>query len=203
MFHDRKEICSALRTSLQLLREEGVKIDSITFAGNGEPTMHPDFEGVMEDVIEMRNLYSSDSEISVLSNSLLASKPSVRRALMKADRRIMKLDAGNARMFNLLNQPNGQGQFSKVMETLCSFNGDLEIQSFFVHGSHNNVEVDNTTLEELASWLECIKKIHPRKVLIYSLDRPAPATGLTKVGYEDLVKIALPLRSMGIEAAVF
>jgi len=82
MFHDRKEICSALRTSLQLLREEGVKIDSITFAGNGEPTMHPDFEGVMEDVIEMRNLYSSDSEISVLSNSLLASKPSVRRALM-------------------------------------------------------------------------------------------------------------------------
>lgn len=203
VFHAKEEIHTALKTSLELLREKGEKIDSITFAGNGEPTMHPDFEGVMDDVISLRNLYCVNAEVSVLSNSLLASRPTVRRALMKADRRIMKLDAGNETMFNLLNQPNGQGQFAKVMETLCSFDGDLEIQSFFVRGMHDGTVVDNTTPEEVASWLECIRKIHPKKVLIYSLDRPAPATGLTKVGTADLESIALPMKSIGIETAVF
>lgn len=165
--------------------------------------MHPFFESIVDDVIALRDSYSSGSNISVLSNSLLASKLPVRRGLMKVDRRIMKLDAGNEAMFNLLNQPNGKGQFTKLIETLCSFNGDLEIQSFFVHGTYNGIVIDNTTRFEVSSWLDCIKNIHPKKVLIYSLDRPAPATGLTKVDIEELELIALQVQELQIKAEVF
>jgi len=176
--------------------------DVITFAGNGEPTLHPEFEGIIDDTIELRNLLAPKARIAVLSNSSMLHKPSVVRALLKIEDNILKLDSAFEETVRLIDCPVGRFNLSKVVENLKAFDGKLIIQTLFVRGNFNGQIVDNTTEREVAAWLKLIEEIKPQQVMIYTIDRDTPAMGLEKVKLEDLKQIASRVESLGIKVQV-
>ena len=202
VFYKRDEIKLQLEKSLIDLKIKNVKLDSITFAGNGEPTMHPQFYKIIDDVIDLRNYYFPECKISVLSNSLMLGNDKIIDALKKIDNRILKLDAGTEKMFQLINQPLNKRTLNWVVSQLMKFNGDLIIQTIFLRGYHNGNYIDNTTDEEINEWLIQLKKIKPQKVMIYSIDRATPEKKLQEIELNELYKIANRVNLIGIETLV-
>lgn len=199
----REEVKEALETKLLAMCEEGVKPDVITFAGNGEPTMHPDFGAIIDDTIEVRNRLCPEAKIAVLSNSTMLYKPAVFDALNKIEDNILKLDSVLDRRIQQLNAPNSPSfTFGQLLEQLLLFEGNLIIQTMFLRGECNGESVDNTTEEEINGWLQALQKIKPKKVMIYTIDRETPVSGLRKVGKEDLEAIADRARELGFEVSV-
>lgn len=176
---------------------------SITFAGNGEPTTHPDFAGIIDDTIELRDKFAPGSIISVLSNGSMLHKKSVADALKKVDKNILKLDAGTESTFQAINQPLGGLTLEKTVKKMLGFEGKLIIQTLFVRGKYNGKIIDNTTENELAEWLKIIEKIKPQSVMIYPIDRETPAAGLEKISKKELQAIAKKVEALGIVAEVF
>ncbi|MCX6297312.1 MAG: radical SAM protein [Bacteroidetes bacterium] len=201
-FFSREDIKIKLKEKLEELSNNKTALNSITFAGNGEPTMHPLFEEIIDDTIELRNLFYPECKISVLSNSLMLNNPKVVAALKKIDNRIMKLDAGSEKTFHLINQPLNNRNLDWVIQQLKKFNGDLTIQTLFVKGDHNGAHIDNTTEEEINSWLEILKTITPKEVMLYSIDRPTPEKNLEKIPKDKLIEIAEKVKLIGIDAIV-
>ncbi len=202
VFYKRDEIKLQLEKSLIDLKIKNVKLDSITFAGNGEPTMHPQFYKIIDDVIDLRNYYFPECKISVLSNSLMLGNDKIIDALKKIGNRILKLDAGTEKMFQLINQPLNKRTLNWVVSQLMKFNGDLIIQTIFLRGYHNGNYIDNTTDEEINEWLIQLKKIKPQKVMIYSIDRATPEKKLQEIELNELYKIANRVNLIGIETLV-
>ena len=200
---DRKTLKSILSEKLQKLRGIINEPDTITFAGNGEPTIHPDFAGIIDDTIEVRDNYSPQTVISVLSNASMLHKPEVTDALMKIEKNIMKLDTGIEETFKSLNQPNGNLKLQKVVEHLEAFNGKVIIQTLLIRGSYNGSYIDNTSEKELNAWLPLIKMINPEYVMIYPIDRGTPAKGLEKISEPELIKIADRVEAEGINTEVY
>ncbi len=201
-FHKRDEVKKQLEIILKQLLSEEKKLNSITFAGNGEPTIHPDFNLIIDDVIKLRDHYFPECKISVLSNSLMLSNSKVTEALKKVDNRILKLDAGTEETFQLINQPLNKRTLKWIVEQLIKFNGDLTIQTLFLKGNYKNKNIDNTTDFEIESWLSNLKKIKPKSVMIYSLDRATPAKDLQKIDNATLNSIAKKVNEIGIETIV-
>ncbi|OFY82195.1 MAG: radical SAM protein [Bacteroidetes bacterium RIFCSPLOWO2_12_FULL_35_15] len=201
-FHKRADVKNQLETILKQLQSEEKKLNSITFAGNGEPTLHPDFNLIIDDVIKLRDHYFPLCKISVLSNSLMLNNSKVTEALKKVDNRILKLDAGTEETFQLINQPLNKRTLKWVVEQLIKFNGDLTIQTLFLKGKYKNHTIDNTTDFEIESWLSNLKKIKPKLVMLYSLDRATPAKDLQKIDAATLNSIAKKVEAIGIEAIV-
>lgn len=199
----RLHVKEALEQKLSSMEEEGMCPDVITFAGNGEPTMHPEFEGVIDDTIELRDRFCPKAKIAVLSNSTMLHKPGVFRALNKIEDNILKLDSVLDSRIQQLNVPNSPSfLFEKLLDQLKQFNGNLIIQTMFLRGECNGESVDNTTEEEVAGWLEALKEIRPKQVMIYTIDRETPVKGLQKVSKEDLEAIANRARAIGFEVSV-
>lgn len=199
----REEVKIALAEKLDAMRAEGLVPDVITFAGNGEPTMHPDFAGIIDDTVEIRNLHCPEAKIAVLSNSTLLHKEDVFQALCKVDDNIMKLDSVLDSRIRQINDPNQPGFcFERLLEQLCRFDGKLIIQTMFLHGERDGQPVDNLTEEEIAGWLEALKKIRPRQVMIYTIDRETPLKTLWKATKEELDDIAERARREGFEVSV-
>jgi len=201
-FHIREEVASQLKEALMDLKIKKVKLDSITFAGNGEPTMHPQFNLIIDDVINLRNEYFPSCKISVLSNGLMLGNGKVVNALKKIENPILKLDAGTERTFQLIDQPINNRTLDWLVNQLKKFNGDLIIQTLFLRGKHNNELIDNTTDNEIEMWLEKLKIIKPKKVMIYTIDRATPAKHLEKIKVEKLEEIAKKVELIGMEAMV-
>lgn len=200
----RSEIKQALETKLILLQAKSNFPDSITFAGNGEPTMHPDFPGIVEDTVGLRNQYFPNSEITVLSNSSLIDKPSVFGALMKVDNNILKLDAGTEETFRLINNPGSATlTLEKIVGNLRKFRQKVIVQTLFVRGEINGRRVDNTTESEVDAWLGHISNIRPRYVMLYPIDRATPAPGLEVVTKEELYEIAEKLKKIRVKSSVY
>ena len=176
--------------------------DVITFAGNGEPTLHPEFEGIMDDTLELRNRLAPKARIAVLSNATMLHKPSVVRALLKVEDNIQKLDSAFEETIRKIDCPASNFRLNEVVENLKSFNGKVIIQTLFLKGNFKNEVIDNTTEEELAEWMKLIVEIKPSLVMIYTIDRDTPATGLEKVKLDDLQKIADRVRAIGFEVQV-
>ncbi|MDC1106297.1 radical SAM protein [Prolixibacteraceae bacterium] len=189
-----EEVKERLEKQLQKMTEEGELPDVITFAGNGEPTLHPHFKKVIEDTIMLRDKYCPKAKVAVLTNSTTSHRKQVVEALNMVDDNIMKLDGGNEEIIRAIDQPVGPFDINDTIDRLKQFDGDLIIQTLFMRGVFNGKTVDNTTKEEIEAWVECIKKIHPRQVMIYSLDRDTPAQGLIKVKKEELEEIATYIR---------
>lgn len=202
-FADRLVIAAALRARLIQMKQEGVKPDAITFAGNGEPTMHPEFAGIVEDVAKVRDELSPGTQIVVLSNAMLADREQVRRGLMKADRRILKLDAGDAQTFRLINGPQSETTYQKITNTLESYAGKAEVQTMFLTAKHDGHVIDNTTVASVSLWIQELKRIKPLLVQLYSVDREAPLHSVKPVSKEILERIAEQVRREGIRAEVF
>lgn len=199
----REEVKEALIQKLSTMQSEGIAPDVITFAGNGEPTMHPQFEGVIEDTIATRNRFFPKAKIAVLSNSTMLHKEGVFRALNKIEDNILKLDSVLDSRIQQLNVPNSPAfTFDRLMEQLCRFEGNLIIQTMFLKGEVNGQSVDNTTETELEGWLEALKKIKPKQVMIYTIERETPLKGLQKVSKETLDEIADRAREEGFDVTV-
>ena len=198
----RYDVYQSLEKKLQEMIENNEKPDVITFAGNGEPTIHPAFSSIIDDTIELRNQYFPESKISVLSNSTMIHNKHVVTALQKVDQNILKLDSVIQTTIQKLNQPAGKFLIKELLENLKFFNGRLIIQTLFTRGLHNGTMVDNTTDTELTAWAAAIKEIAPEKVMIYTIERNTPLSGLQKISEEELNKIALRITQLGIEVQV-
>ena len=201
--HPRKEVYKALDKMLQQMLTDGNPPDNITFAGNGEPTVHPDFAGIIDDTIALRNKYFPKAQISVLSNATQVHKDSVMQALKKVDQNILKLDTANDRLLHIINRPTGKLDTRTIVERLKKFDGDLTIQTMFIRGSYKGEHFDNTTPQEVANWLELIKEIKPKNVMIYPIERDTPTSGMVKIPKKELDLIGEQVRALGIETFVY
>ena len=202
-YFDTNIIVTAIEKRFKELQKNKESIDSITFAGNGEPTMHPDFDKIIDAVISLRNSYLPGVKITVLSNSALLGKNKVFNALLKVDKRVLKLDAGNTNMLNLIDMPLAKRDINWYIEKLKLFNGDLNIQTIFLKGTYNEKFIDNTSNEEINTWISALKEIKPKEVMIYTIDRETPASNLEKIKKDKLDEICLTLNREGIIANVY
>lgn len=189
------EVRAALEARLQKMKEEGPTPDVLTFAGNGEPTLHPKFPEIIEVVSGLRDRYFPEARISVLSNATRINRPEIRNALLKVDNNILKLDSAIESTMRKMNQPwNPDFHIGTLVENLKLFQGKLIIQTMFLRGSHAGEPIDNTTDREVDAWIELVKEINPYKVMIYSIDRETPIQTLEKVSGEELRAIASRLQ---------
>ncbi|MDD4671323.1 MAG: radical SAM protein [Bacteroidales bacterium] len=198
----RTEVKQKMVERLESMKANGDMLDVITFAGNGEPTLHPDFEGIIDDTIELRDKYFAQARVAVLSNSSMLHKQSVVNALKKVDQNILKLDSAFDSTIQILNQPNKPTAAHQVVEHLEQFNGNFILQTLFVRGGYKGKELDNTTEKEVEQWLSIVKKLMPKEVMIYTIARDTPIEALTKVPVSDLEDIADRVRALGIPVQV-
>lgn len=199
----RDEVRVELERRLISLQQKNTKLDVITFAGNGEPTMHPQFGDIINDTIALRNIYFPQTKVSVLSNAMHLNKEMVFDALKKVDNNILKLDSANMETVRLINQPNTPSySIERQINLFKRFEGDFIMQTMFFRGSHNGKLVDNTTENEVLAWLEIVRQTNPRQVMIYSIDRETPEKKLIKVHIDELNRIGYRVNGLGIHVLV-
>jgi wyosine [tRNA(Phe)-imidazoG37] synthetase (radical SAM superfamily) len=198
----RDEVSAKMEEKLLEMTASGELPDVITFAGNGEPTLHPEFEGIIEDTINLRNQLTPKARIAVLSNATMLHKPSVVRALMKVDDNIQKLDSAFEETIRKMDCPSSNFRLADVVENLKQFNGQVILQTMFLRGTFKGETIDNTVEKEVAAWLKLVTEIKPSQVMIYTIDRDTPASGLEKVTIEELQQIGERVRLLGFKVQV-
>jgi len=203
LFPARQLVYEFLEHRLKEMVEEDYFPDALTFAGNGEPTLHPEFARIVDDTIVLRDKYTPAAKVSVLSNASMIHDPGVFQALFKIDNNILKLDAGSERIFKLINNPLLTVNFYDLIRNLKKFEGNLIIQSMFLRGYFENQPVDNTTEEEVGEWLNHIKEINPKMVMIYPIARATPVHSLEKIPVFELEEIAKQVRKAGLKVQVY
>lgn len=196
-------ILQAIEEKLKQCRQDNVPIDSITFSGNGEPTLHPDFLQIIDNLIIIRDHLYPNAVITCLTNATQLQKEEVRLALLKIENPMLKLDAGTDELLQIINRPTFPITLEEIVTEMKKFNGKMMIQTLFVRGEVDGVDFDNTAESNLSKWLEIIKLLNPKRVVLYSLDRETPAHHLTKIYKKELETIADKVRNFGIEAAVY
>ena len=201
-FNSREDVRDMLREVLSKMVQDGTPPDVITFAGNGEPTMHPDFEAVIDDTIALRDELCPAAKVSVLSNATQLHREDVRKALFRVDNNILKLDSAFDVTVQLVNKPVGSYSVKRTVELMKLFEGQMILQTMFLRGEYLGQRVDNTTEEQVEAWLRLVKEIAPRQVMVYSLDRDTPFQTLEKVGREELMQIAARVEALGIACSV-
>ena len=190
----RTKVKNMLREKLVEMKSNGEFPDVITFAGNGEPTMHPDFATIIDDTIQIRNEFCPGARIAVLSNSTMLHKPKVVEALKKVDDNILKLDSGISETIRLLDQPVGKFNLQEVINNIKKFDDQLIIQTMFIRGKFKDANIDNTTEQEQAAWIAILQQIRPKLVMIYTIARDTPTNDLLKVSTGELEIIAERVR---------
>lgn len=198
----RQQVSDALEQQLQHMATNGPAPDVLTFAGNGEPTLHPHFPEIVEDVMAIRDHYFPQTKISVLSNSTQIHRPEVRKALLQTDNPIMKLDTVCADYIRLLDRPQGHYEVEQIATHLAAMSPKVIIQTMFLGGEFNGQCIDNTTDQYVQPWLQTLTRIKPRQVMIYTIDRETPVSGLLKATHEQLDNIAQQVRDLGIDCSV-
>lgn len=201
-FCRREDVSAGLRKAAVALRQKGTVIDTITFAGNGEPTMHPAFADIVKDTLQIRDLLFPASKVAVLTNATLLNRRNIVEALKSVDLRILKLDAGTEEMFAAINKPGSRRTLRWIADHLHYFNGDFIIQTMFIEGNVSGIDLNNTTSEHLSEWLRLVAELRPSQVMICSIDRATAAEGIKKVPKEKLDEIASMVNAMGIRAMV-
>jgi wyosine [tRNA(Phe)-imidazoG37] synthetase (radical SAM superfamily) len=198
----REQVRKALASSL-ISQSSDNPIDVITFSGNGEPTMHPDFLGIIQDTCDLRDQFYPEAKVSVLSNSTQLGRKDVVEALRLCDNRILKLDSAIDATMRLIDKPvNHQLTVHQIVQWLQGFKGQFTLQTCFLRGEYQGHVIDNTTPEELYAWYEIIDILRPQQVMIYVIDRETPLKTLEKIPAEQMQQIAQPLREKGIDVIV-
>lgn len=198
----REKVKDALEAKLQNMQANGPAPDVLTFAGNGEPTMHPHFPEIIADTLELRDKYFPQAKVSVLSNATMITKPTVREALAKVDNNILKLDTIDMDYIHLTDRPVGKYSVENIIENMKAFEGQCIIQTMFMKGTYLGKDVDNTSDNFVLPWLEQVIDIAPRQVMIYTIDRETPAHDLKKATHEELDRIGELVRQAGIPCSV-
>lgn len=196
----REQVRAALESQLLTL---DVQPDVITFSGNGEPTLHPDFLGIIQDTCALRDQYCPHAKVSVLSNSTQLGRKDVVEALLLCDNRILKLDSAIDTTMQLIDKPVNQHlTVAQIVQWLSLFEGNFTLQTCFLRGEYEGRVIDNTTPEELSAWYQIVDILHPKQVMIYVIDRATPLQTLSKVPADEMEAIAAPLREKGIDVIV-
>lgn len=198
----REEVRQALEAKLKDMQQNGPAPDVLTFAGNGEPTLHPDFAGIISDTLQLRDHYFPKAKVSVLSNSTMIHKPAVFEALSRIDNNILKLDTVDETYIQALDQPAKGYDVQRIIQHMKAFEGRCIIQTMFLKGSYNGKDMDNTSDGYVLPWLETVKEIAPHQVMIYTIDRETPTQGLQKATHEELDRIAAMVEAAGISCSV-
>jgi Fe-S oxidoreductases len=196
----REDVAAALEDKLKSYT--GDKIDTITFSGNGEPTIHPNFAEIIDDTIRLRNIYAPQTKISVLTNGTRIGRQEVREALLKIENAIVKIDSAIDKTARLIDRPLYPYSLSEVIKELIPFRGKFVLQTMFLRGEFEKETIDNTTQQELNAWYGVVDKIEPGEIMIYTIDRETPADKLQKVSVEEMEKIAAPLKKRGIKVSI-
>ena len=196
----REEVRTALEEKLKDMQANGPAPDVLTFAGNGEPTAHPRFPEIIEDTLALRDKYFPKAKVSVLSNSTFIDRPAVFEALNKIDNNILKLDTVDEEYIHLLDRPNGKYSVKKIIEKMKEFKGNCIVQTMLLKGGYQGKDMDNTSDKYVLPWIEAVKEIAPRQVMIYTIDRETPDHDLQKATHEELDRIVALLEQEGISA---
>ncbi|MDD7705834.1 MAG: radical SAM protein [Bacteroidales bacterium] len=196
----RQQVAEALERQLRKMHDDNQHPDVLTFAGNGEPTSHPDFPSIIDDTIRLRDELCPKAKVSVLSNSTFITKPAIREALMRVDNNILKLDTVNADYIRRVDRPTQPSyNVESIIENMKLFEGHIIVQTMFMRGTTDEgLDVDNTSEDFVAPWLEAIKDIRPQEVMIYTIDRETPDSHLLKATHEELDAIKARVETLGI-----
>lgn len=196
----RQQVREALKSKLSMIDSP---LDVITFSGNGEPTLHPDFLGIIQDTCALRDCYFPEAKVSVLSNSTQLGRADVVEALLLCDNRILKLDSAIDATMQLIDQPvNSHLTVAQIEEWLSQFKGDFTLQTCFLRGEYKGQIIDNTTPQELKQWYQMVDRLHPKQVMIYVIDRATPLKTLYRVPANEMETIAQTLRQKGYDVIV-
>lgn len=202
-FPDADEVLAALEEKLRTMHAAGDPLDVITFAGNGEPTLHPEFPRVIDRTLALRDEYYPEVKVSVLSNATRMTVPAVREALLRIDNNILKLDGAFDETIHLIDQPaDPHYSVRHVVDGMKSYEGCLIVQTMFVRGNHSGHVIDNTTPGEVEAWRQLMREVRPRQIMVYSLDRPTPEQHLTAVSKAEMEQIVAPLIAEGFDVQV-
>lgn len=199
----RTEVARLLEDKLAEMRNQNLQLDVITFSGNGEPTLHPDFNGVVDDVLLLRDKYYPEAKVSVLSNATRLQSTGVVEALRKVDNNILKLDSALDETVKIIDRPvSPEYCVADVIEGMKHFDGHCIVQTMMLRGEHNGITIDNTTDCEIEALINACIDIAPREVMLYSIDRKTPAEHLVKVQRDELEKIAQRFIDAGLKVQV-
>lgn len=197
------EVIAQLEQKLRQMYADGEPLDVITFAGNGEPTLHPEFARVIDSTLALRDKYYPEVKVSVLSNATRMTVPAVYDALMRVDNNILKLDGAFDETVRLIDQPvDSHYSVKQVVEGMMAYRGQLIVQTMFVRGEHNGHSFDNTLPAEVEAWRELMREIRPHQIMVYSLDRPTPEKCLTAVSKAEMEQIVAPLLAEGFDISI-
>ena len=192
------QVRSALEDKLAACMLDGVRIDSITFSGDGEPTLNPEFPRIVDDVIALRDIYYPDAKVSVLSNATMIGRREVFDALRKVDNPILKLDAPTSEACRMINRPSGAYDVAEVVAGLAAFEGDFILQTMFLKAPG----FDSSAPSQLGAWMDLVRCLRPREVMVYTLDRPAPLEGIQKFTVEQMRSLVQPLVDEGFKIQI-
>ncbi len=198
----KEEFKSALEHRLNELKESGEAVDTITFSGNGEPTLHPDFAEIIEITLNLRDNIYPDAKISVLTNATRLHKEGIREALMKIDNPILKIDSPLDPLVQAINKPESNYSLENVINNIKLFNGNFILQTMFLIGVVDGIEIDCTAPEHVNRWQDLVRELKPKEVMMYSLDRETPAKDLHKVTIQAMEEIAQPLINQGFKIQI-
>ncbi|MDE5945230.1 MAG: radical SAM protein [Rikenella sp.] len=193
-FNPYERVVEALEARLKEMATQGELPDVITFAGNGEPTLHPAFDRIIDATVALRDRYAPQTKVAVLSNATMIDREAVRSALSRVDRNILKFDSAVEETMRRINQPQNDRTMDEIIDLLRLFEGRLVIQTMFLRGEYGGRQIDNTTSEEVAAYLDAIRRIGPAEAMFYTIDRNTPADNLQKVSYEEMEAIATRVR---------
>ena len=192
------DVRSALEAKLRECSEAGVDIDSITFSGDGEPTLNPEFPRIVRDTLALRDRFFPDAAVSVLSNATMLDRDDVFEALCLVDNPILKLDAPTDELVAKINQPQGAYHVADVVRGMERFKGGFVLQTMFLRATG----FDSSSPEVLLPWMDIVRRLRPREVMVYTLDRPAPAEGLGKFTAPEMQALVRPLLDEGIKIQI-
>ncbi len=201
-FAEAEDVAHHLRTKLKQMVEEETPPNVITFAGNGEPTLHPHFEQIIAQTVAIRDEVAPEAKVSLLSNATTLHREGVLRALKSIDNNILKLDSAINSTAKIINRPSPTYDVEQVIAQMEALGDRCIVQTMFLRGEVDGVPFDNTTQEEVEAWLGAIKRVKPHSVMIYTVDRDTPCKSLTKLTKEELNKIGERVREIGVECVV-
>jgi wyosine [tRNA(Phe)-imidazoG37] synthetase (radical SAM superfamily) len=192
------EVREALKAKLKQLASEGIPVDSITFSGDGESTINPDFPQIIDDTRALRDQYYPSAKVSVLSNATQVHRPEIFAALRKVDNPIMKIDAPTNALVQKINKPVSDYDVNRVVEALKQFNGDFVLQTMFLKSK----DFDSSSPEVFNGWMDIVRLLKPREVMAYTIDRPTPEVGLLKFTVEEMRALLNPLIEEGFNVQI-
>lgn len=192
------DVAAALEAKMGAVLAEGKNVDSITFSGNGEPTMNPEFAEIIDVTMELRDRFFPHAKVSVLSNATLAGRPKVMEALLKVDNPIMKIDASSDDLVRMINKPTGYYSLASVVDNLRKFEGRFVLQTMFL----KSADFDTAAPEPLKAWMDIVRELHPREIMVYTIDRETPDKTLGKYTVEQMRELVQPLVDEGFNIQI-